>query len=54
VAHLSYRSTAPGSTFTQNNPPLDASCEGLVSSSYNGNSGYPGLVWDPIDEVVVG
>jgi hypothetical protein len=50
---LSYWSTAAKSDLSQKNPPVDASCAGLFSSSYNGNSGYPGVAWDPIDKVVV-
>jgi hypothetical protein len=50
---LSYWSTAGKSSLNQKNPAVDASCEGLFSSSLNGNSGYPGVVWDPIDKAVV-
>jgi hypothetical protein len=49
---LSYWSTTTGSS--QKNPPLDASCAGLVNTNHNGNSGYPGLAWDPVEKTVVG
>src|SRR5262249_21329158 len=52
--HLSFWKTTARSDLSQKSPPLDASCVGLVTTTYNGNSGYPGLAWDPIDKVVVG
>jgi hypothetical protein len=52
--YLSFWKAATGSGVSQKNPALDSSCAGLVKANYNGNSGYPGLAWDPIEKVVVG
>ncbi len=50
---IHYWSIASGSSFTENTAS-SSSCAGLLNTTYNGNSGYPGLAWDPIDQVVVG
>jgi hypothetical protein len=52
--YLSYWSTATRSAISQSASPLDASCAGLVRTNHNGNSGYPGLAWDPIEKIVIG
>jgi hypothetical protein len=47
ITAIHYWSVASGSSYTMNTPTLDGSCAGILVS-------YPGLVWDPVDQVVVG